>query len=269
MLLFVVRPAGCSESIRDRSKNHIHTAAVIPARYASTRFPGKALADIAGRPMIEHVYRRAAAARNVDVVIVATDDERIAGAVRAFGGHVLMTASNHATGTDRIAEVAATIDCDLVVNVQGDEPLIDPGDIDAAIEPFRHDATLKIASLYQRFSSSDDALDPHSVKVVLDRLGFALYFSRAPIPYVRAGDGGHFAGPYKHIGLYVQSRQFLLEMASLAPTPLERTEALEQLRVLEHGHRIKMIETTHDSIGVDTEEDLERVRRLMTADARA
>ena len=219
--------------------------------------------------MIEHVYRRAVAARNVDAVMIATDDERIADAVRAFGGHVLMTSSTHATGTDRIAEVAATIDCDLVVNLQGDEPLINPGDIDAAIEPFRHDAKLKMTSLFQRFSSSEDVFDPHAVKVVVDRTGFALYFSRAPIPYFREGDGGSSAGPFKHIGLYVQSRQFLLEMASLPPTPLECAEALEQLRVLEHGHQIRMIETTHDSIGVDTEEDLERVRRLMTADTRA
>ena len=180
-----------------------------------------------------------------------------------------MTSSTHATGTDRIAEVAATIDCDLVVNLQGDEPLINPGDIDAAIEPFRHDAKLQMTSLFQRFSSSEDVFDPHAVKVVVDRTGFALYFSRAPIPYFREGDGGSSAGPFKHIGLYVQSRQFLLEMASLPPTPLERSEALEQLRVLEHGHQIRMIETTHDSIGVDTEEDLERVRRLMTADTRA
>lgn len=219
--------------------------------------------------MIEHVYRRAAAARNVDVVIVATDDERIAEAVKAFGGNALMTLSTHATGTERIAAVAATIDCDLVVNVQGDEPLIDPGAIDAAIEPFRHDPALEMASLYQRFSPSDDVFDPHAVKVVLDRAGFALYFSRAPIPFVRTADTGHSAGPFKHIGLYVQTRQFLLEMASLPPTPLERTEALEQLRVLEYGRRIRMIETAHDSIGVDTKEDLERVRRMMTADTRA
>ena len=219
--------------------------------------------------MIEHVCRRAEAARHVDVVIVATDDQRIVDAVNAFGGNVLMTQSTHATGTDRIAEVAATIDCDLIVNLQGDEPLIDPAAIDAAVEPFAHDASLRMTSLYQRFASSDEVFDPHAVKVVVDRAGFALYFSRAPIPFFRTGDSGHSAGPFKHIGLYVQTRQFLLDMASLAPTPLERTEALEQLRVLEHGHRIRMIETTHDSIGVDTEEDLERVRRLMTADTRA
>jgi 3-deoxy-manno-octulosonate cytidylyltransferase (CMP-KDO synthetase) len=265
-----VRPAGCSESIRDVSKIHKHTVVVIPARYASTRFPGKALEDIAGRPMIEHVYRRAAAARNVDAVLVATDDPRIAEAVTKFGGEVRMTRATHPTGTDRIAEVAETLDCDLIVNLQGDEPLIEPAAIDEAIEPFRDDPTLIMTSLCRKFRPDEDVRDPHIVKVVSDLHGFARYFSRAPIPYVRDttrtnDDAAHF----KHIGLYVQRREFLLRVATLQPTPLERAEALEQLRTLEHGYSIKMIETTHDSIGVDTPEDLERVRRLLTAEARA
>jgi 3-deoxy-manno-octulosonate cytidylyltransferase (CMP-KDO synthetase) len=269
VLRFTVRPAGCSESIRDRSQNHKHTVAVIPARYASTRFPGKALADIAGRPMIEHVYRRAAAARNVDAVLVATDDQRIADAVTKFGGDVRLTKSTHATGTDRIAEVAEALDCDLVVNLQGDEPLIEPAAIDEAIEPFRHDAALNMTSLCRRFGPADDVRDPHIVKVVTNRFGDALYFSRAPVPHVRDTTGRSDApAPLKHIGLYVQRREFLLKIASLEPTPLERAEALEQLRTLEHGFSIRMVETTHDSIGVDTHEDLERVRRLLTADAR-
>jgi len=270
VLLFVVRPAGCSESIRDRSQNHKHTVAVIPARYGSTRFPGKALADIAGRPMIEHVYRRASAARHVDAVLVATDDRRIADAVMKFGGNVRMTRATHATGTDRIAEVAETLDCDLVVNLQGDEPLIEPAAIDEAIEPFRDDANLAMTSLCRRLRTADDVRDPHIVKVVTDLRGFALYFSRAPVPYVRDAAGSNNAPvPLKHIGLYVQRREFLLKIASLEPTPLERAEALEQLRTLEHGFPIRMVETTYDSIGVDTPEDLERVRRLLTADARA
>ena len=218
--------------------------------------------------MIEHVYRRASAARNVDAVIVATDDERIAEAVRQFGGDVRLTSATHATGTDRIAEVAATLDCDLIVNLQGDEPLIEPGTIDEAIEPFRNDATLLMTSLCHRFQHPDDVLDPHAVKVVTDRQGRALYFSRAPIPFFRAVSADQTAVPYKHIGLYVQRREFLLTIASLEPTPLERAEALEQLRVLEHGFSIRMVETRHDSIGVDTPADLERVRRLLTADAR-
>jgi 3-deoxy-manno-octulosonate cytidylyltransferase (CMP-KDO synthetase) len=269
VLLFVVRPAGCSEGIRDVSQNHQHTVVVIPARYGSSRFPGKALEDIAGRPMIEHVYRRATAARNVDAVLVATDDSRIADAVTKFGGEVRMTRPTHATGTDRIAEVAETLDCDLIVNLQGDEPLIEPAAIDEAIEPFRHDEALTMTSLCRRFLPGDDAGDPHVVKVVTDLRGFARYFSRAPIPYVRdtprTNDGAAY---FKHIGLYVQRREFLLKIASLEPTPLERAEALEQLRTLEHGYAIKMVETRYDSIGVDTPEDLERVRRLLTANAR-
>ncbi|HEV3217982.1 MAG TPA: 3-deoxy-manno-octulosonate cytidylyltransferase [Vicinamibacterales bacterium] len=263
-----MRPAGCSNSIRDQAKTHKHTVAVIPARYASTRLPGKALADIAGRPMIEHVYRRAADCRNVDAVIVATDDERIAAVVRQFGGDVRLTSPSHPTATDRLGEVAAELDCDLVVNVQGDEPLIEPSVIDATIEPFKDDASLSMASACLRFTSARDADDPNVVKVVTDRRGFALYFSRARIPFPRGPqDGG--AGPFKHIGLYVYRRQFLLQLASLEPTPLERSESLEQLRALEHGFSIMMVETRHDSIGVDTPEDLERVRRMLTADARA
>ena len=185
MLLFFVRPAGCSESIRDPLQNHKHTVAVIPARYASTRFPGKALADIAGRPMIEHVYGRAAAARNVDAVIVATDDRRIADAVTKFGGTVRMTRSDHLTGTDRLAEVAADLDCDLIVNVQGDEPLIEPDTIDAAIEPFRNDPALLMSTVCTRILTDEAIADPNVVKVVTDVRGHALYFSRSPIPYVR------------------------------------------------------------------------------------
>jgi 3-deoxy-manno-octulosonate cytidylyltransferase (CMP-KDO synthetase) len=219
--------------------------------------------------MIEHVYRRATAARNVDAVIVATDNTRIAEAVRGFGGDVCLTRASHATGTDRIAEVAADLNCDLVVNLQGDEPLIEPAAIDEAIEPFRNDADLVMTSLCQRFRDDEDAADPNIVKVVTSRAGIALYFSRAPIPFSRKAGPGRDAAPFKHIGLYVQRREFLLKLASLDPTPLERTEALEQLRVLEHGFSIKMIETEYDSIGVDTPEDLERVRRMLTADARA
>jgi 3-deoxy-manno-octulosonate cytidylyltransferase (CMP-KDO synthetase) len=268
MLLFVVRPAGCSESIRDPVQNHRHTVAVIPARYASTRLPGKAVADIAGRSMIEHVYGRAAAARNVDAVIVATDDERIADAVTKFGGTVRMTRSDHLTGTDRLAEVAADLDCDLVVNVQGDEPLIEPDTIDAAIEPFRDDAALVMSTVCTLILTNEAIADPNVVKVVTDVRGFALYFSRSPIPYVR-GSVAAARRPYKHLGLYVYRREFLNALAALEPTALERSESLEQLRALENGFAIRVIETRHDSIGVDTPADLERVRRLLTAEARA
>ena len=217
--------------------------------------------------MIEHVHARALSARNVDAVIVATDDPRIADAVTKFGGEVRMTRSDHLSGTDRLAEVAADLDCDLVVNVQGDEPLIEPDSIDAAIEPFRDDSSLLMSTVCTRILAADAVGDPNVVKVVTDVRGFALYFSRSPIPYPR-GTGGSESGPYKHLGLYVYRRQFLRTIAGFEPTALERSESLEQLRVLENGFAIKVVETRHDSIGVDTPEDLERVRRLLTAGAR-
>lgn len=225
--------------------------------------------------MIEHVYRRAATARNIDAVVVATDDARIVESVKRFGGDARLTSPRHRTGTDRVAEVAAELDCDLIVNVQGDEPLIEPDSIDEAIEPFRSDAALKMSTICSRFQHAEDANDPNVVKVVRDLRGFALYFSRAPIPFRHrppiheADSSTPVGGFYKHIGLYVYRREFLLQVAALEPTSLERSESLEQLRVLEHGFAIKVVETKHDSIGVDTPEDLERVRRLLTVDARA
>jgi 3-deoxy-manno-octulosonate cytidylyltransferase (CMP-KDO synthetase) len=179
-----------------------------------------------------------------------------------------MTSPNHLTGTDRLAEVAASLDCDLVVNIQGDEPLIEPESIDAAIEPFWTDSGLLMSTICHRLVNIEEAGDPNVVKVVTGRDGRALYFSRSAIPY-RRGPQEQGSGPYKHIGLYVYRREFLVQVASLAPTPLERSESLEQLRVLEHGFSIKVVETRHDSIGVDTPEDLERVRRLLTVETRA
>jgi 3-deoxy-manno-octulosonate cytidylyltransferase (CMP-KDO synthetase) len=239
--------------------------AVIPARYASSRLPGKALAEIDGRPMIEHVYRRTAAARRVSRVIVAADDERIASVVRGFGGVVRMTKRTHQSGTDRIVEVIATIPCDIVVNVQGDEPLLEPAMIDELVDPFESDPTLQMTTLRRRIDDPADLASPSVTKVVVDREGCALYFSHAPIPHDRDVIG---AVAYKHIGLYGYRRDFLLAWNQLEPTPLGRIERLEQLRALEHGIRIKAVETAYDSIGVDTEDDLERVRRLLTAGAR-
>jgi 3-deoxy-manno-octulosonate cytidylyltransferase (CMP-KDO synthetase) len=241
----------------------LHIVAVIPARFASTRFPGKPLADIDGRPMIEHVYRRAAASRAVSRVIVATDDLRIATTVSAFGGHVRLTRPDHPTGTDRLAEVAAALDCDVVVNVQGDEPLLDPRAITEAVAPFA-DPSISMTTLYRRIDTPAELTDPNVVKVVVDRAGFALYFSRAPIPHLRDPRGG-WPPLYRHVGLYAYRRSALMVLASLEPTPLERAESLEQLRALEHGIRIKTVETAYDSIGVDTPEDLEQVRRLLMA----
>jgi 3-deoxy-manno-octulosonate cytidylyltransferase (CMP-KDO synthetase) len=259
-----VRPAG----FHSPDHPHARTFAIIPARYASTRFPGKALAELAGMPLIEHVYRRTAACPGLTGVIVATDDARIADVVAGFGGDARLTRPDHATGTDRIAEVARDLDCDLIVNVQGDEPLIEGGMIGEALAPMATGgpAAPAMTTLRRRFDDPAEAVSPHVVKVVVDQQGYALYFSRAPIPHVRTAVVP--APPiYKHIGLYVYRRDFLLSLAALPPTPLERAEALEQLRALEHGIRIKAIESKYDSFGVDTPEDLEQVRRLLAAPA--
>jgi len=213
--------------------------------------------------MIEHVYRRAALSPLVDDTIVATDDLRIATRVGEFGGKVRLTRA-HETGTDRLAEVAATLDCDVVVNVQGDEPLVDPGAITELVSPFATDAGLQMTTLFRRINDPAELSNPNVVKVVVDRGGFALYFSRSPIPYVRDPRGG-WPPLYRHIGLYAYRRSALLVLASLEPTPLERAESLEQLRALEHGIRIKAIETRYESFGVDTQEDLDQVRRLLAA----
>jgi 3-deoxy-manno-octulosonate cytidylyltransferase (CMP-KDO synthetase) len=269
-----VHPVGSACS--DHS-SHNRTIAVIPARYESTRFPGKPLAELAGKPLIEHVYRRTAACHVLDGVIVATDDHRIADAVRGFGGLVRMTGTSHRSGTDRLAEVARTLDHELIVNVQGDEPLIEPTMIEEALRPLLDDPSLVMSTLRRRFEREAETRDPNVVKVVVDRQGFALYFSRSVIPFVRDPSAGSQHGAHndarpfchKHIGLYVYRREFLLTLADLPATPLERAEALEQLRALEHGYRILAVETAYDSIGVDTPEDLERVRQLMAAGARS
>jgi 3-deoxy-manno-octulosonate cytidylyltransferase (CMP-KDO synthetase) len=236
--------------------------AIIPARYASSRFPGKPLAEIAGRPMIEHVYRRALSAPSLSGVWVATDDERIFAVVRAFGGEAVMTGSDHASGTDRIAEAACRLEADVIVNVQGDEPLLDPAEIDAVVAPFRNHPDVVMTTAAVPIEHARDVESSDVVKVVLDRQGFALYFSRLPVPFCRSeGAGRHL----KHIGLYAYRSAFLQTYASLPPTPLEQAERLEQLRVLEHGYRIMVVTTTHDAVSVDTPEDLERVRALFQA----
>jgi 3-deoxy-manno-octulosonate cytidylyltransferase (CMP-KDO synthetase) len=240
--------------------------AVIPARYASTRFPGKPLADLGGRPLIEHVYRRVSECRAVGTVVVATDDERILRAVEAFQGRVQMTNAAHVSGTDRVAEVARALDCELVINVQGDEPLIEAAMIDEALQPFG-DPTLQMGTLRRRIEDPAELASPNVTKVVVTRDGNALYFSRTPIPYRR--DAGAPLEAWKHVGLYVYRRKFLLEFSRMAPTTLERLEALEQLRALEHGVRIAVVETRYNTLGVDTPEDLEKVRRLLAAPARA
>lgn len=213
--------------------------------------------------MIEHVYRRAAASPVLDAVIVATDDERVRAAVEAFGGLAVMTRADHRSGSDRLAEVAASLSCDLIVNVQGDEPLLATEMIAEALAPLAADPSIPMGTVCRRIDRLDDLENPHVVKVVTDRRGFALYFSRAPIPHTRdAARGLDPRRAFKHIGLYVYRRAFLIDFARLAPTPLETAESLEQLRALEHGFRIRVVETSYDSVGVDTEADLDRVRRL-------
>jgi 3-deoxy-manno-octulosonate cytidylyltransferase (CMP-KDO synthetase) len=214
--------------------------------------------------MIEHVYRRAAATPGIGRVIVATDDERVRRAVERFGGEAAMTSAAHRSGTDRLAEVAASLPCDIVVNVQGDEPLIEPAAIGSAVAALVDAPDADITTLRRRLVDPLEYASPHVVKVVVDRKGDALYFSRAAIPHDRGGRGGTPPpGTYKHIGLYVYRRHSLLKLAALEPTPLELAESLEQLRALEHGLRIRTVETVHDTIGVDTPEDLEHVRRLL------
>ncbi len=215
--------------------------------------------------MVEHVCRRAGRARRVDAVVVATDDDRVAAAVDAFGGTAVMTGAGHQTGTDRLAEVAAHLDADLVVNVQGDEPLITPEAIDAAVALLLDRPGDVVGTLRRRLEDPADLTNPAVVKLVVDREGCALYFTRAPVPFVR--DGGTAPPMWRHVGLYVYRRPFLLTLATLPQTPLELAEGLEQLRVLEHGYRIRTAETTANSIGVDTAEDLERVRRLVETGA--
>ncbi len=248
---------------------------MIPARYASTRLEGKVLVSLAGKPMVQHVYERAKQAGSLSEVIVATDDERVRRAVEAFGGRVEMTSPYHSSGTDRLAEVAARVQCDVVVNIQGDEPLLDPQVIEAALAPFLLERDLRMATVAGPIRTLEEHLDPSVVKVVLDRRGYALYFSRAPIPFFRLDSPSPWSQdnrrqhpvselwPLKHIGLYVYRTEDLLWFAGLKPTPLELTEKLEQLRAMENGCPIRVATVDYSPISVDTPEDLERVRAIM------
>ena len=243
---------------------------VIPARYTSSRFPGKPLARIGSKSMLEHVFERTSQARYLTGVTIATDDERIADAARSFGAPVRMTRADHLSGTDRVAEVASADTAELVVNIQGDEPLIDPAAIDAAILPLLHDDDIAMGTLKKRIEDPREIGDPNVVKVVTDRAGNAIYFSRSTIPggrdLSRAGlEPRSSATYYKHVGLYVYRRDFLLGYSDLPVGPLEQAERLEQLRALENGYSIRVVETEYESLGVDTPEDLERVSKLFEA----
>ena len=233
---------------------------VIPARYASTRLPGKPLSMIAGKPMIQHVYERACQAQLPDEVVVATDNELVEKAVLNFGGKAVMTSPDHPSGTDRLAEVALMYpDVDVIVNVQGDEPMIPPEVIDRLAEVFNSDADLNMATM-KVVMDEEDYENPAAVKVVTDQQGYALYFSRSLMSYPRNKPEGFKV--FKHVGIYAYRRNFLLKYAALAPTPLEKAESLEQLRALENGYKIKVLESDFQGIGVDTPEDLAAVNAL-------
>ena len=256
---------------------------VIPARYGSTRFPGKPLARLCGKPVIQHVYERVAQAQRAETVVVATDDRRIVEAVERFGGKAVMTSADARSGTERAAEVARGCDASVIVNVQGDEPLVRSEMIDQLAEYLERHQAVPMASLRTRCERAEEIASPHVVKVVVDREGFALYFSRASIPFAREGARGEGRGAredqrgvrpvprapcpvplhWKHVGVYGYQRHFLLQFPYLEPTPLEQLEQLEQLRALEHGYRIQLLETPHDTVGIDTPEDLQRVEAFL------
>jgi 3-deoxy-manno-octulosonate cytidylyltransferase (CMP-KDO synthetase) len=245
--------------------------AIIPARYGSTRFEGKPLVDILGKPMIRYVYEGVLQSKLIDEVMVATDDERILEAVKNFGGKGMMTSPNHLTGSDRVAEVARKLKSDIVVNVQGDEPLIKGSIVDKAIRPLLTDETISISTLMTGISEVKDWLNPHVVKVVADQKNFALYFSRSPIPFPRdlqidRLESNPFGTKrplpkrvFKHIGVYAYPRPFLLRFTKMEPTPLEKLEKLEQLRALENGYRIKLTPVQYEPLCVDIPEDVQKV----------
>jgi 3-deoxy-manno-octulosonate cytidylyltransferase (CMP-KDO synthetase) len=236
---------------------------VIPARHASSRLPGKPLVPIAGRPMIQHVVERVRRSQLVTRIVVATDEDSIKNAVEAFGGEAILTRRDHRTGSDRVAEVAAHLPADLYVNVQGDEPLIDPGTVDAIVAALLEDDSVQIATPCTPIVHRDDIMDPNIVKVVTDFDGNALYFSRAPIPWVRDTGAPVAARHFKHLGLYAFRRDALLDFPTLPPGELERVEQLEQLRWLENGYRIRVVETAYDAVSVDVPADVERVEKLL------
>lgn len=236
---------------------------VIPARYSSTRFEAKVLADICGKPMIQHVWERAKLSKLLDDLIIACDDERIANIAKEFGASVVLTSKDHACGTDRIIEVVNPIDVNIVINIQGDEPLIHPMMIDTVAQALLDTPSVSVATIMKRIENLQEVGDGNVVKVVVDKNNFALYFSRAPIPFRAENSAVKSPAYYKHIGLYGYTKDFLFTYKNLPVSNLEQTEKLEQLRILHEGFRIKVIETKYDTVGVDTPEDLERVKNYL------
>jgi len=233
---------------------------VIPARYASERLPGKPLAQIDGRPMIWYVWEKARKSRLATRVVVATDDVRIAEAVKGFGGEARMTSPACASGTDRVAEAARGLSEEIIVNLQGDEPMMHPSVIDAVAAPLLADESVSMTTAALVRDDPEEFLRPSVVKVVTDARGDALYFSRAPIPHYRDAGSGRYR---KHLGIYGYRKEFLYTVAALPPSPLEEAERLEQLRVLDNGYKIRVVDVAHDSVGVDTQEDLDAVKERL------
>ena len=233
---------------------------VIPARWGSTRFEGKVLADLLGKPVIQHVWENARRASTLDDLIVATDEEKVKEEVERFGGKAVLTSKEHKTGTDRLREVVNPIDAKVVVNIQADEPLLHPSMIDDIVRPLLEDKGISMTTLKKKITDPEDLRNPNVVKVVTDKNGYALYFSRSPIPFPRFHDGVVF---YKHIGIYGFTKEFLFTFTTLPVSALENIEGLEQLRVLENGYKIKVAETQFDTIGIDTPEDLERAKEVL------
>lgn len=245
--------------------SNVNVVGIIPSRYGSTRLPGKALKSILGKPMIQRVYEQSVKAPALSSVYVATDDERIKDVVEAFGGKAVMTSPNHPNGTDRLAEAVKSVETDIVVNIQGDQPFLDPVMIEEVVRPFYDDASLPMATLMHPVTRQEDIDDPSVVKVVVDLTGNALYFSRSLIPYPREKTPHSV---FEHVGLYAYRKDFLLKLAGLAPTVLEQVESLEQLRVIEHGYRIRVIETKcadnmFSGFSVDTSQDLDRAEVML------
>ena len=237
----------------------MNTLGVIPARFGSTRFEGKVLADILGKPMIQHVWERAKECKMLDGVIVACDDERIKKACEEFGAEAVMTSKAHASGSDRIIEAVKNLETEIVVNIQGDEPLVEPSMIDDLVRTLIEDKTCEMATLIKSIEKEEEINDPNVVKVTVDTKGYALYFSRAAIPFNREKVSHKKISYYKHFGLYAYRKNFLMKFKDLPASRLEAVERLEQLRVLEAGYKIKTVETSFDTIAVDTKEDLKRV----------
>jgi len=244
------------------------TIGVIPARWKSVRFEGKILADLLGKPIIQHVWERAKEARCLDDLIIATDSDEVIKAVKSFGGKALYTSKDQPSGTDRIAEVVNPLDVDIIINIQGDEPLIHHSMIDGLVDTLSEDKRVPMATVVKKITRRDEIANPGVVKVVIDKDGYALYFSRSPIPYFReTGEDKRLY--YKHIGIYAYTKDFLFTYTNLPKSRLEEAEKLEQLRALENGYRIKTIETEFDTIGVDTLEDLKKVEKALASQVEA